>query len=107
MSLSKHQLKLKQQRRAERQDRKERMDSAAFALHTCAVIAVNSAKRVWKQDATNPKLEQLLVDMFETWEAIADGNTSFEEICQHIEQECKLKYDAKEGSFVNLKAKNQ
>lgn len=105
MSLSKYQLKQKQARRAARMDRKERMDSAMFAFTTCLVVAMDAAKQVWKTDASNPKMEKFLEHMFRTWQAIGDGQVSFETICDSVEAETKIRYDAAKGEFINLKSK--
>lgn len=103
MSLSKYQLKQKQIRRAARLDKKERMNSAAFALPICTVIAIDAAKQVWKSDATNPKIEQFIELIFRNWEAISDNRVSFQTVCNSVEAETKIRYDADNGAFINLK----
>lgn len=105
MSLSKYQLRQKQQRRAARLSNRDKHDSAILAFRTCAVIALNSAKVTWKSDASNPKLESFLIHMFKTWESIAEGELDFQTVIDSVEAESKLKYDPASGNFTNLKAK--
>ena len=103
MGLSKHQRKLKQLRRQEREEHKQQYKSVEFMLGTCTVVAMNAAKKVWKSDATNPKMELFLEYIFKTWQDIADNKVSFETVCSSVETETKIKYNPETDTFTNLK----
>lgn len=103
MSLSKYQLRQKQARRAQRMEHKEKIDSASFAFTTCTIIAMDAAKQVWKENASNPKMEQFLETILRTWTAIADNKVSIDTIMASMEATTKISFDPKTGTFTNLK----
>ncbi len=96
----------KRQRFQERQERKLAEESIEEALITCLLISLDSAKQVWKQDATNPKLEKFLEKSLRTWQRIANNEITLQTVANSVETESKIRYDIETHTFTNLKCKN-
>ena len=102
---SKRDIKLKQQRRAERLEGKQLHKAASIAVQHSFAIAMYSVKDVFKERASNPKVEQFIVKMMSIWEKIGEGKVRIETIVESLEMETGIQYDLKNGEIRNLKRK--
>jgi hypothetical protein len=102
---NKHIVKLKQQRRAERLDEKQIHKAATVAAQHSFAIAMYCVKAVFKERASNPKMEEFIVKMLSTWEKIGDGKVSINTIVASVEAESGILYDLENGEIRNLKGK--
>ena len=102
---SKRDKKLKQQRRAERLEGKQLHKAATIAVQHSFAIAMYSVKAIFKERASNPKMEDFIVKMMSIWEKIGDGKVSIETIVESIEMETGIRYDIKNGEIRNMKGK--
>jgi hypothetical protein len=104
MSTKREQM-LKRQRRAERLNDKQLHDAATIAVQHGFALALYSAKDVFKERASNPKLEAMIVKMMELWDKIGDKKVSIQTIVDSIETETGIQYDLKAGEIRNLRRK--
>ena len=73
---SKRDIKLKQQRRAERLEEKQLHKAAKIAAQHSFAIAMYSVKAVFKERASNPKMEEFIEKMLSIWEKIGEGKVN-------------------------------
>lgn len=97
--------KLKQQRRAERLDKKQIHKAATVAAQHSFAIAMYSVKAVFKDRASNPKMEEFISKMLTIWDKIGEGKVSINTIVASIEAESGILYDLESGEIRNLKRK--
>lgn len=102
---NKREKKLKQQRRNERLDEKQIHKAATVAVRHSFAIAMYSVKAVFKDRASNPKMEDLIIKMLSIWEKIGEGKVSINTIVASIEAESGILYDLESGEIRNLKRK--
>ena len=102
---SKREKKLKQQRRAERLDEKQIHKAATIAAQHSFAIAMYSVKTVFKERATNPKMEEFIEKMLSIWEKIGEGKVNIHTLVASIETESGILYDIESGEIRNLKRK--
>ncbi len=102
---SKREQKLKQQRRANRLEEKQIYKAAKVAAQHSFTIAMYAVKDVFKERASNPKMEAFIVRMFELWDKVADGEVSIETLAECIEMETGIRYDLKTGEIRNMKGR--
>lgn len=97
--------KLKQQRRAERLDKKQVHKAATVAVQHSFAIAMYSAKAVFKDRASNPKMEEFITKMLSIWDKIGDGKVSIDTIVASVEAETGIRYDLENGEIRNMKGR--
>ena len=97
--------KLKQQRRNERLDKKQIHKAATVAVQHSFAIAMYSAKTVFKERASNPKMEDFIEKMLSIWDMIGEGKVSIDTIVASVEAESGIRYDITNGEIRNLKRK--
>lgn len=97
--------KRKQQRYAQRLEEKQIHKAATKAVHHSFVIAMYAVKEVFKDRASNPKMEDFILKMFKIWDKIGDGEVSIQTIADCVEMETGIKYDVVSGDIINLKGK--
>ena len=97
--------KLKQQRRAERLDEKQIHKAATVAAQHGFAIAMYSVKAVFKERASNPKMEEFIEKMLSIWEKIGEGKVNIHTLVASIEAESGILYDIESGEIRNLKRK--
>lgn len=102
---NKRDIKLKKQRFAERLEEKQLHKAATIAAQHSFAIAMYSAKAVFGDRASNPKMEALIEKMLRIWEMIGDRKVSIDTIVASIEAESGIRYDLKTGEIRNLKSK--
>ena len=98
-------MKLKQQRRAERLDKKQVHKAATVAVQHSFAIAMYAVKTVFKERASNPKMEEFITKMLSIWDKIGDGTVSIETIVASVEAETGIRYDLANGEIRNMKGK--
>ena len=101
----KNNIKRKQQRYAERLEEKQIHKAATKAVQHSFAIAMYAAKDVFKDRATNPKMEAFVVKMFDIWNKIGDGEVNISTIAGSVEVETGIRYDVRSGDIINLKRK--
>lgn len=104
MSTKREQM-LKRQRRAERLNDKQLHDAATIAVQHGFALAAYAVKDVFKERASNPKVEAVLVKMMELWDKIGEKKVSIQTIVDSIETETGIQYDLKAGEIRNLRRK--
>lgn len=97
--------KLKQQRRANRLEEKQIHKAAKVAAQHSFTIAMYAVKDVFKERASNPKMEAFIVKMLELWDKVGDGKVRIETLAASIEAEIGIRYDLKTGEIRNMKGK--
>lgn len=102
---NKRQNKIKQQRYAERLDEKQIHKAATVAAQHSFAIAMYSVKAVFKERASNPKMEEFITKMLSIWDKIGDGKVSIDTIVESIEMETGIRYDLENGEIRNMKGK--
>lgn len=102
---SKRDIKLKQQRRAERLEEKLLHKAAKIAAQHSFAIAMYSVKAVFKERASNPKMEEFIEKMLSIWEKIGEGKVNIHTLVASIETESGILYDIESGEIRNLKRK--
>lgn len=100
-----YQQKLKQQRRVERLEGKQLHKAATIAAQHSFAIAMYSVKAVFKERASNPKMEEFITKMLSIWDKIGDGKVSIDTIVESIEMESGIRYDLENGEIRNMKGK--
>jgi hypothetical protein len=66
---------------------------------------MDSVKAVFKERASNPKMEEFIVKMLSTWDKIGEGKVSINTIVASVEAESGILYDLENGEIRNLKGK--
>lgn len=102
---NKRDIKLKQQRRAGRLEERQIHKAATVAAQHSFAIAMYAVKTVFKERASNPKMEQVIEKMLTIWEKIGKGEVNINTIVASVEAESKIQYDIKTGVIINLKRK--
>lgn len=102
---NKHLSKLKEARRKERLTNKQMHEAATIAINSCFAISMYAAKTVFKDRASNPKMEAFLIEMLKTWEAIGRRDISIQTLAESVETECGIRYDLDTGNFENLRGR--
>lgn len=97
--------KIKQQRRANRLEEKQIYKAAKVAAQHSFTIAMYAVKDIFKDRASNPKMEAFIVRMFELWDKVADGDVKIETLAASIEAETGIRYDLKTGEIRNMKGR--
>ena len=95
--------KLKQQRHEERLDKKQIHKAATVAAQHSFAIAMYAVKTVFKERASNPKMEEFIVKMLTIWEKIGNGEVDIHTIVASIETESGILYNLESGEIRNLK----
>lgn len=98
--------KLKQQRYSERLEEKQLHKAATIAVQHSFAIAMYAVKDVFKERASNPKMEAFIVKMMGIWEKIGDGKVNINTIVESIEMETGIRYDIKNGEIRNMRGKD-
>ncbi|MBO5060252.1 MAG: hypothetical protein J6C82_04995 [Clostridia bacterium] len=98
-------IKRKQQRHAQRLEDKQIHKAATIAVQHSFAIAMYAAKTVFKDRASNPKMEELIIKMLSIWDKVGDGEVSVETIAASVEAETGIKYNIASGEIVNLRRK--
>ena len=101
----KYQQKLKQQRRANRLEEKQIHKAAKVAAQHSFTIAMYAVKDIFKDRASNPKMEAFIVRMFELWDKVGDREVRIETLAASIEAETGIRYDLKTGEIRNMRGK--
>ena len=101
--MTKRDIRLKQQRHAERLDKKQIHKAATVAVQHSFAIAMYAAKTVFKERASNPKMEQFIIEMLSVWDKVGEGKVSIQTIANSVEAEAGIKYDIESGDIVNLR----
>ena len=94
---------LKQQRRADRLEERQIHKAATVAAQHSFAIAMYAVKTVFKERASNPKMEEFIVKMLTIWEKIGKGEVDIHTIVASIEAESSILYDLESGEIRNLK----
>lgn len=102
---TKRQQKQKQQRRAERLEEKQIYKAAKVAAQHSFTIAMYAVKDVFKERASNPKMEAFIVKMMTLWDKVGDGEVRIETLAASIETETGIRYDLNSGEIRNMKGK--
>lgn len=102
---NKRDIKLKKQRRAERLEGKQLHKAATIAVQHSFAIAMYAVKDVFKERASNPKVEAFIIKMMSIWEKIGDGKVSIDTIVASLEMETGIQYDLQNGEIRNLRRK--
>ena len=76
------------------------------AAETLMVASVYAAKRVFKTAATNPKLEQYIVELVKVIEDIGDDKVSMNALVADLEALSSIKYDFKNREWTNMKRRD-
>lgn len=97
------QQKLKAARRNERELKKYAKDATWTAVIYSFLICLYAVKTVFKERASNPKMEQLFLEMLKVWKLLDEKRVSIQTIANSIEMECNLRYDFETDSLYNLK----
>lgn len=89
------------------QNQLEHLQELATADATDRLIVVSAwaAKRVFKEYASNPKMEEYLIAVLSTLQSVGEGKVSTNALAADIEALCKIKYDDKDGIWYNMKCK--
>ena len=95
--------KLKQQRRADRLEERQMHKAATVAVQHSFAIAMYVVKTVFKERASNPKMEEFIVKMLTIWEKIGKGEVDIHTIVSSVEAESGILYDIESGEIRNLK----
>lgn len=96
-------MKRKKQRHTERMDKKQLHKAASLAVFHSFAIAMYAAKTVFKERASNPKMENFVKEMLKIWENVGDGKVSIQTIINSIETESGIRYDIESGNIFNLR----
>jgi hypothetical protein len=99
--------RMKKQRYAERLEEKQIHKAAKVAAQHSFTIAMYAVKDVFKERASNPKMEAFIVRMFELWDKVADGDVRIETLASSIEAETGIRYDLKTGEIRNMKGREK
>ena len=102
---TKRDMKLKKQRRFERLEEKQIHKAAKVAAQHGFAIAMYAAKDVFKERASNPKMEAFIEKMISIWDKIGEKKVSIETIVASIEVETGIRYDLDTGDIYNLRRK--
>ena len=97
--------KLKRQRRADRLEEKQIYKAAKVAAQHGFAISMYVIKEVFKERASNPKMEEVASKMMSLWGKLADKKVKIETIVECIEMETGISYDLKSGEIRNLRRK--
>lgn len=95
--------KIKKQRYANRLEERQKHKAATVAVQHSFAIAMYAAKTVFKERASNPKMEEFIVKMLTIWEKIGKGEVDIHTIVASIEAESSILYDIESGEIRNLK----
>ena len=95
--------KQKLKRKHDRDVQKIMHEAAQLAVDSTYFLSVYAAKKVFKERASNPKLEQMILEMQKIWQAICDGKVSEKTICDSIETETGIRIDLKTHEFFNMR----
>lgn len=79
--------------------------SVRIATDRLIVVAAWTAKKIFKDNASNPKMEEFLLEFLSTLEKVGDGTVSLNALSADIEAMCKIKWDENTGDWINLKGK--
>ena len=95
--------KLKQQRHSERLDKKQIHKAATVAAQHSFAIAMYAVKTVFKERASNPKMEEFIVKMLTIWEKIGKGEDGIVYDClKNLTGYPVLKINAPGGESVKV-----
>lgn len=100
-----YQQKLKQQRRADRLEENQIHKAAKVAAQHSFTIAMYAVKDIFKDRASNPKMEAFIVKMMSLWDKVGDREVRIETLAASIEAETGIRYDLKTGEIRNMKGK--
>ncbi len=95
--------KQKLKRKHDRDVQKIMHEAAQLAVESTYFLSVYAVKKVFKERASNPKLEQMILEMQKIWQAICDGKVSEKTICDSIETETGIRIDLKTHEFFNMR----
>lgn len=79
--------------------------AAQMAAERVVVVSAWAAKKVFKENASNPKIEEYLLLLLKTLTRITDGEISVNALAGDIEAMCRIKYNQKTGEWINLRRK--
>lgn len=80
-------------------------EAAQMAAERVVVVSAWVAKKIFKDNASNPKMEEYLLLLLRTLTRITDGEVSINALAGDIEAMCKIKYNQKTGEWLNLRRK--
>lgn len=75
------------------------------ACDTLLIVSAVAAKKVFKENATNPKMEQFIEAMMDLLEKVGADKVSLNALSADLEALCKIKYDIASQCWINMKAK--
>ena len=104
MALS-YKAKQKLRRKQDRDTQKIVHEAAQLAVDSTYFLARYAAKQVFKERASNPKLEAMILEMRRIWKAICEGKVSEQMVCDSIEVETGIRVDLKTHEMLNMRRK--
>lgn len=81
--------------------------ATADATERLLVVSAWAAKKIFKENASNPKIEDYLILLMDTLTKIGENKVSTNAIAGDLEALCKIKWDEKQNCFINLKYKGE
>ena len=67
------------------------------------VVSVAAVKRVFKNTASNPKLEQYIIELASLLEDVGDDKVSLDVLVADLEAMSSIRYDFKNREWTNMK----
>lgn len=67
------------------------------------VVSVSAAKRIFKDNASNPKLQQYIIELAKLLEDVGDGKISLDMLVADLEALSSIKYDFENREWTNVK----
>ena len=104
MALS-YKAKQKLRRKQDRDTQKIVHEAAQLAVDSTYFLAIYAAKQVFKERASNPKLEAMILEMRRIWKSICEGKVSEQMVCDSIEVETGIRVDLKTHEMLNMRRK--
>lgn len=81
--------------------------ATADATERLLVVSAWAAKKVFKENASNPKIEEYIITLMDTLTKIGEDKVSVNAIAGDLEAMSKIKWDEKQNCFINLKCKGE
>ncbi len=80
-----------------------RNTAAMEAADRIVIASAEAAKKVFKENASNPKMEEFITTLLSLLELIGIGEITLTAVAADLEATCKLKYDFETLTWTNLK----
>lgn len=81
--------------------------AAADAAQRIVVVSAEAAKKVFKEYASNPKMEEFILKILSLLEYVGQGELTLTSIAADVEATCKIAYDFKTETWTNLKSNKE